>query len=423
MPERKQYCFESRCLDDLLPGGHRARVIWSVVQTLDLSDFHAAIRAREGLVGRDATDPQLLVGLWLYATTLGTGSARELARLCEDHRGFRWMCGGVSVNHHLLSDFRVGHADALDKLFSQVLAKLIQKKLVSVRRIVQDGTRIRASVGAGTMRRKKTLQELHAEASAHVKDLRQLLEDPEKSADLSARKKAARLRGAADKERRLAEALQEIPKLAWEFEESARRESRKTFKTEDEIRVSHTDAGTRVMKMADNSYRPAHNVQIAADPESRAIVGVDVSNRGQDSSLSEPMRQQVQERTGEKVHEHIADSGYVNLEQIDRAATDGVTMYVPLRKSSAKAGKTVDPYSPKRKDKPNVKAWRARMAGDEAKKKLTERCSTIETINADGKTHRGLGTVLVRGLKKVKCHALWFVLSYNLMHFGASLLQ
>ena len=187
-PERKQYCFESLCLDDSLPVGHRARVIWSVVQTLDLSDFHAAIRAREGLVGRDATDPQLLVGLWLYATTLGIGSARELARLCEDHRGFRWMCGGVSLNHHLLSDFRVGHADALDQLFSQVLAKLIQKKLVSVRRIVQDGTRIRASVGAGSMRRKKTLGELHAEASAHVKDLRQLLEDPEKSADLSARK-------------------------------------------------------------------------------------------------------------------------------------------------------------------------------------------------------------------------------------------
>src|SRR4051812_25127720 len=92
-PERNQYRFESRCLDALLPAGHRARVIWSVVQTLDLSAFHAAIRARVGTVGRDATDPQLLVGLWLYATTQGIGSARELARQCEDHRGFRWMCG------------------------------------------------------------------------------------------------------------------------------------------------------------------------------------------------------------------------------------------------------------------------------------------------------------------------------------------
>ena len=422
MPDRKQYCFETRCLDDSLPAGHQARVIWSVVQTLDLCDFRAAIRAREGGVGRDATDPQLLVGLWLYATTLGIGSARELARLCEDHRGFRWMCGGVSVNHHLLSDFRVGHAEALDKLFSQVLAKLIQKKLVSVRRIVQDGTRIRASVGAGTMRRKKTLEELHAEAAAHVKDVRELLDDPEKSAGYSARKKAARLRAAKDKERRLTEALQEIPKLAREFEESARRESRKTYKTEDEIRVSHTDAQTRMMKMADNSYRPAHNVQIAADPDSRAIVGVDVSVRGQDVALGQPMRQQVEGRSGQKVGEHIADSGYVNLEQIDQATTDGVTMYIPPKKSNGK-NKNADPYLHRRKDTPNIKAWRTRMAGEEAKKKRRERASTIETINADGKTHRGLGTVLVRGLKKVKCHALWFALSYNLMHFGASLLK
>src|SRR3954452_9377591 len=116
-PDRNQYSFQPQCLDALLPPQHQARVIWAVVQTLDLSDFYAVIRAREGCVGRDATDPRLLVALWLYATTRGVGSARELERQCQDHRGFRWLCGGVSVNHHTLSDFRVGHADALDNLF------------------------------------------------------------------------------------------------------------------------------------------------------------------------------------------------------------------------------------------------------------------------------------------------------------------
>jgi len=419
-PDRNQYSFQPQCLDDLLPPRHPARVIWAVVQTLDLKDFYAAIRAREGCVGRDATDPRLLVALWLYATTRGVGSARELERQCQDHRGFRWLCGGVSVNHHTLGDFRVGHADALDKLFSQVLAKLVQKKLVSVRRIVQDGTRIRASVGSGTMRRRKSLAELHDEAAAHVKDLRALLDDPARCAGLSARKKAARLRGAQDRQRRLAEALEEIPRMAEELAEAARRESRKAFKKAEDIRVSHTDCQTRVMKMGDGSYHPAHNVQLAADPQSRAIVGVDVSSRGQDAGLSEPMRQQVEQRTGQKVQEHIADAGYVNLEQIERAGNQGVTMYVAVRRNAK--GKS-DPYKPKRKDKPHVRAWRARMGGEEAKAKLRERCSTIETINADAKTYRGLGKVLVRGLSKVKCHALWFALSYNLLHFGSALLS
>ncbi len=425
-PERNQFFFETQCLDQLLPQSHAARVLWAVVESLDLTDFYAPIRARDGLAGRDATDPRLLVGLWLLATQRGVGSARELERLCKDHRVFRWMCGGVSINHHLLSDFRVQHADALDKLFTQVLVGLIAKKLVKVSRITQDGTRVRACVGGQTFRRKGSLTQLQHEAAEHVKTLRDLLDDPAMSAELSARKKAARLRAAKDKQRRLDEALQEIPKLAQTFAESARRESRKTFKTEDEIRVSHTDASTRMMKMSDGSYRPAHNIQLAADPDSRAIVGVDVSASGQDTALGEPMRKQVQDRTGQKVEEHIADSGYANIQQIDQAERDGVTMYVPPKKSNGNSkskDKNISPYVPKRKDTPAIKAWRIRMGTEQAKEKLRLRSSTIETINADGKAHRGLGKVLVRGLQKVKCHALWFGLAYNLMHFGSALIS
>jgi Transposase domain (DUF772) len=73
------------------------------------------IRAREGVAGRDATDPRLLVGLWLYACIRGIGSARELARRCEESAAFRWLCGGVTVNHRLPSDFRGDHGAALDQ--------------------------------------------------------------------------------------------------------------------------------------------------------------------------------------------------------------------------------------------------------------------------------------------------------------------
>ena len=86
---------------------------------LDLRLFYAPIEAREGHAGRPATDPKILVGLWLYATADGVGSARELAELCRDHAAYRWICGGVSVNHHLLAEFRVGHETALDELLSE----------------------------------------------------------------------------------------------------------------------------------------------------------------------------------------------------------------------------------------------------------------------------------------------------------------
>src|SRR5438067_1738383 len=140
-------------LESLLPPEHRARAVWAVVEQLDLRAFYDAIVARGSEPGRPAIDPQILVALWLYATSEGVGSARELARLCEAHDAYRWLCGGVSVNHHTLSDFRVGCADLLDRLLSEHLAALGEAGVVDLDTLAQGGVRIRASAGTGSVRR------------------------------------------------------------------------------------------------------------------------------------------------------------------------------------------------------------------------------------------------------------------------------
>jgi transposase len=121
-------------LEDTIPPGHHVRVLWGVVERLDLSGFTTGLKVCQGQAGRPATDVRLLVSLWLYAATQGVGSARELDRLCENHDAYRWLCGGVPVNYHTLSDFRVEHEKALDELMSEVLAMLMDRQLVSVRR-------------------------------------------------------------------------------------------------------------------------------------------------------------------------------------------------------------------------------------------------------------------------------------------------
>src|SRR5207253_405249 len=122
--------------------------------------------------GRDYTAPVLLVSLWLYATVRGIGSARELARRCRESAPFKWLCGGVSINYHTLSDFRVGHGPALDALFTRILATLVEKKLVKVYRISQDGTRVRACAGASSYRREERLGKLLEDAKQHVEELK-----------------------------------------------------------------------------------------------------------------------------------------------------------------------------------------------------------------------------------------------------------
>ena len=159
-PERRQMAMVVSCPDDLVSATHPVRLLDAVVERLDLQQFYEPIQARQGVAGRDATDPRLLVALWLYACTRGIGSARELARRCTDSAAFQWLCGGVTVNHRLLSDFRGDHGSALDALFTQVIASLVDKDVVRVSRISQDGVRVRVGAGAGSFRSEERLEKL-----------------------------------------------------------------------------------------------------------------------------------------------------------------------------------------------------------------------------------------------------------------------
>lgn len=425
VPERRQVAMVVQCPDDLVPAQHPVRMVMALVETLDLSRFAESIGAREGIAGRDATDPRLLVGLWLYACIRGIGSARELARRCEESAAFRWLCGGVTVNHRLLSDFRGDHGGALDELFTQVIASLVDKELVSVSRISQDGVRVRVSAGAGSFRREERLQKLLAESKRHVEEMRRQLENPEYSAALSSRQRAARRRAAQEKQRRLEQAIAQLPELQQKQAEAARRAGSGPSgqKIRERVpRVSTSDAEARVMKMPNGGFNPACNVQLATDTESRAIVGVEVSSEGSDSAgLSEPMRVQVEQRTGRAVEQHLLDGGYLRMADIEQAHAQGVELYVPPKpaRNPQRRGRELEP---KAADSEAVRAWKRRMASAEGQEIYRQRAATSETVNADLRSYRGLTQLTVRGLAKAKCVALWCALAYNLMHFGKALL-
>ena len=423
-PDRSQVMMRMECADELIAQLHPVRVIWAVVQKLDVSAFCEPIKARDGVCGRDSTDPRLLISLWLYASTRGVGSARELDRLCTESRPYQWLCGGVSMNYHTLSDFRVGHAKALDELFTQVIASLVDQNLVKVSRISQDGTRVRACAGASSFRGEQRLDELLKHAKAHVEALSKL-GDSERSLGLSARKQAAQKRAARERVERIEVAVNQLPEIKSRQKKAAEQagngEYGKKLK-KGQPRVSTTDPDARVMKMGDGGFRPAVNVQLAVDTDSRAIVGVDVTPVGSDKGLAEPMRQQVEQRTGQAVQEHLMDGGFLVMDEIDTAVEQGVTLFVPPTKPRDPE-KLDQRYVPKTSDSDAQAQWRTRMGTDQAQAIYKERASTIETVNADLKTRRGLTQFVVRGKDKVKCVALWCALAYNLLHFGGAMMR
>jgi transposase len=405
-PDRAQLEMRAVDLEGLLPADHRARLVWAFVEGLDLAPLYGAIRATEGAPGRPPIDPAILTCLWLYATLEGVGSARALERLCDGHDAYRWICGGVSVNHHTLADFRVDHGELFDRLLTSSVAALMAEGLVSLARVAQDGVRVRASAGGSSFRGRDALTRALEDAETQVRALRAELDDD--PAATSRRVTAARERAARERASRARAALARLPAI------EARR-CRSTYKARREVpvEVSGTDPEAAIMKMPDRGFRPAYNAQFATDTGSQVIVGLDLVDEIDQAQLA-PMVEQLLGRYGRAPAEHLADGGYVNRAQITAVAAPGcgTTVYIPVPKPHA--GSSRDPFRAHYGDSPAVIAWRARMATPEAKRIYRERAATAECVNAIAR-NRGLRAFGVRGRLKGRAVLLWFALAHNLM--------
>jgi transposase len=409
-PQRDQVELRAVDIDSLIGEDHNARIVWRYVEGLDLSELEDRIKARGDRPGHPATAPRLLLALWLYATSDGVGSARGLARLCESHDAYRWLCGGVSVNHHTLGDFRVECADLLDRLLSEHLAALAEAGVVDLDTLAQDGVRIRANAGTGSFRREATLDRHLALAQAVVEELKREVDaDP---AAGNQRLRAARQRAARERSERVRKAqtaLAEIKQKRQQLEEKGG-----NGKKSKEPRASMTDADARIMKMADAGFRPAYNVQVVSAAGEQIVVAVAVSNNGSDRRLMRPMLEELHTRLGQLPQRHLVDGGFCSAEDIEWAHEQGVEVYCPPTQS--KGG--VDPYLPRRGDGAGVSAWRERMGSDAGKAQYKVR-TICECIHARWRNW-DLRQLTVRGTEKVRAVTLLYALTNNVLQ-GARL--
>ena len=299
VPQRNQIELRPVDLEATLASEHPARNVWAFVEGLDLSALYTDIGSVEGHAGRAAIDPRILTALWLYATIDGVGSAREIERLTQSHDAYRWICGGVNVNHHTLSDFRCARPEVLEGLLTHSVAVLLEQGLVQLDRVAQDGMRVRAGAGAASFRRRSTLAGCLEEAEQQIEALRAELDaDPQAS---QRRRQAAQLRAAEQRTQRVSQALQQLADIE---QRKKKPPPKKDTETEEahakrtEPRASSTDPEARVMKMADGGFRPAYNVQFATTTDSQVIVGVEVCNSGSDLGQLAPMLDQSNNATG-----------------------------------------------------------------------------------------------------------------------------
>jgi transposase len=467
---RQQRVWRSIDVEQLIAEDHPARAIWELVGRLDLSASHQAIGALEGVAGRPALDPQLLISLWIYAYSEGVNSAREVAEWCEFHPAYQWLTGLQGVNHHSLSDFRAGHKEALDKLFTQVLGVLSAEDLVTLQRVMHDGTKIKACAGADTFRREEKVRAHLELARQQVEEMGQLREE-----ECGQRVTKARQRAARERQQRLELAQQELEKV---------RQSKVGAEAKEQARVSESDPEARVMKQSDGGFAPSYNVQISADAAHKVVVGVGVSQSSSDQGELAPAMDKVEENMGRRPEQGVVDGGFTSRDTILDMDQRGVDLIGSLGDGAAQSAGQMErrgvdpafrpqafPYHPetdtytcpvgkvlshagkeerpgvihhqyrasaaectacafkakccphnaatgrmvvRAEEAPAVVAFRAKMETAEAKQIYQQRGAVAEFPNAWIKDKLGLRQFRLRGLIKVSMEAVWACLTYNI---------
>ena len=469
---RNQMMMRPVDVEGLIEEDHPARAIWEFVGQLDLSSYEKPIEAVEGVAGRPVWDPRLLISLWVYAYSRGIGSAREISRRLAYDPAFQWLAGLEVINHHSLSDFRVAYDKELTELFTHTLGVMSAAGLVSLERVMHDGSKVRAMAGADSFRREETLRK-------HLEAARQQVEamgDPR--TDESARQRAARQRAARERKERLELALEELAKI---------RQTKSDLKDQESARVSLTDPTSRIMKEGSGGYGPNYNVQLSTDAKNKIIVGAGVSQNSSDSGELMPAVERVEENLARTPEQLVSDGGFTNRQNIIETAAKGIDFigsfpehheqsegqlkrrgvapefYLPAFQYDAqqdcyrcpagellshsgeenrpgvihhqyRAGASVcaqcrfkEQCCPQNASKgrsitraeeaPQVQAFKQKMQTEEAKASYRQRGAVAEFPNAWIKEKLGLRRFHVRGLLKAKMETLWVCLTYNIQQW------
>lgn len=319
--ERKQYFMETVSLEDMAAEDDTVRAIWAFVEQLDLTSYYNKIKSRMNEAGSPAYNPKLLLAMWIYAYSQGISSAREVEKLSKEVKAWRWLCGDQPISYHTLSDFRIGHKEELDELFTNSLGVLSAEGLITLERITQDGTKIRASAGIDTFRGEEKLK-------AHLKAAREqveLLSNPE-SEPVTKRINKAKERAVVERCQKLEQAMQEYEKL------------KADKKKKGNIRVSTTDPESRIMKQSNGGYNPSYNAQIAVDAANKIIVGKHTSANCEDTKELEPMIKGINERFGKYPEQVISDGGYNTYSNIVMAAEKDIDLIAAERGNNNVSG-------------------------------------------------------------------------------------
>ena len=406
-------------LRDWLPENHLAYCVSDVVDQLDLSAIESVYEEEDR--GQPPYHPRMMVKILVYGYCVGVFSSRRMQKRLVEDVAFRVLAAGHEPDFRTLSDFRKIHLKALEELFQQVLRLALEVGALKLGRVALDGSKVKANASKHKAMSYGRMEETEKRLRKEVRELLKQAEAVDEEED----KRYGRERQGGElpeelqrRETRIArirEAKKVLEERAREKAESEGKDGQKA-KPESKAQYNFTDPESRILKGSDG-FVQGYNTQVAVEPTLQLIVGQRVTQAANDKQQMVPLIEVVQEQSGQKPEEVLADSGYCSEENLKYLAKRRMEGFVATEKQ--KHGERNEPCKrgPLPKGASRVERMKRKLQTKVGAAVYASRKYIVEPVFGQIKQARGFRQFLLRGLEKVRGEWALVCMTHNLLKF------
>ncbi len=423
LPEQKLLLPPS--LQDWLPESHLVYFVSDVVDQLDLSAIESVYEKEWR--GQPPYHPRLMVKLLLYGYCLGVRSSRKIAQRLVEDVAFRVLAAGNQPDFRTLSDFRKIHLPALEQLFQQVLRLALEAGALKLGRVALDGTKMKANASKHKAmswgRMKQAEKRIREEVKRMLAEAAEVdaAEDACYGADKTGQDLPEELQRRQTRLEKIRQAQKALKLRARDKAAAQGQSAEQVEKAQprDKDQYNFSDPESRIMKGGDG-FLQAYNAQAAVESSCQLIVGQTVTQAANDKEQLTPLLQAVEQQSGQRPEEVLADSGYCsekNLESLEAPEKPEQKIDAYIATNRQKRGRRAG--APPRGRIPRAATRVERMQrklGTKAGAKIyAQRKGIVEPLFGQMKQARGIRQFLLRGFKKVQGEWALVCLTHNIL--------
>jgi transposase len=409
-------------LRDWLPEKHLAYFVSDVVDNLDLSAMDAVYGKEKR--GQPPYDPLMMTKVLVYGYCVGVFSSRRIERRLEEDIAFRVLAADNHPNFRTISDFRKIHLQTLAGLFEQVLKIALEAGAMKVGRIALDGTKVKANASKHKAMSYDRMEEKEKQLKAEVKQLLEQAEATDEDEDARYGKEQrgddlpAELERRETRRKRIKEAQRALEERARQKAASEGSDP-KQAKPQEKDQYNFTDPESRIMKSGDG-FVQGYNAQAAVEPVLQLIVGQAVTQATNDKEQMTPMMDVIEQQSGQRPEEVLADSGYCSEKNLGALESAGnperrIEGYVATERQKHGEYREACPMGPLPKDATRVDRMRRKLKTKAGKAVYARRKAIVEPVFGQIKQARGFRQFLLRGIEKVRGEWSLVCLTHNIL--------